>query len=152
MKDKSISCVKRILFCTPFRCPMVPPSNTWHFHTFLLTSSKEEMHTLVQSRKSSLITFFLSIYIIPQEKLLARNAMYFIRHYSAKCHEASGIRPGMSQEKKKRISLKDFPYGNEYFPVMSEDQKKIHTRRYGPWRRADLNRLPFECHSNALAR
>ena len=29
----------------------------------------------------------------------------------------------MSQEKKKRISLKDFPYGNEYFPVMSEEQK-----------------------------
>ena len=84
MKDKLISCVKRILFCTSFRCTMVPSNNTWHFHTFPLTLSKEEMHTLVQSRKSSLITFFLSIYIIPQEKLLARNAMYFIRHYSAK--------------------------------------------------------------------
>lgn len=27
-------------------------------------------------------------------------------------------------KKKKQISLKDFPYGNEYFPFMSEEQKK----------------------------
>ena len=56
------------------------------------------------------------------------------------------------RRKKETDISKGFSIWEWIFPSYVRRAKKIHTRRYGPWRRADLNRLPFECHSNALAR